>query len=181
VGARLSANSPYNDMGSPDSREHCTHALGALDAFLLGARPRAPRGRPRLRLPRIRVGGPFTLAEARRATRRRLIAVCGHTGETAEEAVAAGAAGAAGAADLASFGGPFISNPDPADRPRHGWPLVPPAEIRAYCAPGPEGSAARRRGGAFHLQGGRAGGDAARGGAWSARLVMDLYSYCVCK
>ena len=129
VGVRLSPNSPYNDMGSPDFHETFGHALRRLDPLPL-AYVHLIDG---LAFGYHGIGEPFTLAEARRATRHRLVGNCGYTGETADQAVAAGAA------DLVSFGRPFISNPDFADRLRHGWPLAAPAEMKTYYAPGPEG------------------------------------------
>ena len=129
VGLRLSPNSPYNDMGSPDFHEQFAYALRQLDRFPL-AYVHLIDG---LAFGYHNIGEPFTLAEARSSTRHRLIGNCGYTGESADAALAAGPA------ELVSFGRPYISNPDLADRLRNGWPLAPPAEMKTYYAPGPEG------------------------------------------
>jgi 2,4-dienoyl-CoA reductase-like NADH-dependent reductase (Old Yellow Enzyme family) len=60
---------------------------------------------------------------------RRAAGNCGYTQQTAAEAIAAGNA------DLISFGRPFISNPDLAERFRHGWPLSEPAPISDWYSP----------------------------------------------
>jgi 2,4-dienoyl-CoA reductase-like NADH-dependent reductase (Old Yellow Enzyme family) len=129
VGVRLSPNSPYNDMGSADSREQFAAALARLDHFDLAyvhVIDGAAFGFHGL-------GEPVTLADARRASRHRLVGSCCYTAESAEEALAAGRA------DLIAFGRPFISNPDLADRLRLGRPLAPPADMSVYYSTGPEG------------------------------------------
>jgi 2,4-dienoyl-CoA reductase-like NADH-dependent reductase (Old Yellow Enzyme family) len=129
VGVRLSPNSPYNDMGSPDFHAQFASALAQLDRFDL-AYVHVIDG---LAFGFHGIGDPFTLAQARAATRHRLMANCGYTGESAEEALVAGQA------DLVSFGRPFISNPDLADRLRLGQPLAPPAEMSTFYSGTPEG------------------------------------------
>ena len=73
------------------------------------------------------------LAEFRKVFHGPLIGNCGYSLESAEKAVADGSA------DLIAFGRPFISNPDLAERIRHGWPLAEQAEMRVWYSPGPEG------------------------------------------
>ncbi len=131
VGVRLSPNSGYNDMGSPDFHEQFAYALRQLDRFPLAyvhlmAGPGVAFGFHKL-------GEPFTLDEARRETRHRIIGNLGYTGETADADIAAGRA------ELVSFGRPYMSNPDLAERLRNGWPLAPPAAFSVFYAPGPEG------------------------------------------
>ena len=75
------------------------------------------------------LGAPMTLTEFRQVFHGPLIPNRGYTQQTAEEAIAAGNA------DLISFGRPFISNPDLAERFRHGWPLSEPAPISDWYSP----------------------------------------------
>jgi 2,4-dienoyl-CoA reductase-like NADH-dependent reductase (Old Yellow Enzyme family) len=125
VGVRLSPNSPYNGMGSPDFHEQFTSAIKALDRFDL-AYVHVIDG---LGFGFHQLGEPFTLDEARKASRHTIIGNVGYTKETAEAAIASGKA------DLVSFGRPFISNPDLADRFLHGWPLAPEAPMSDWFTP----------------------------------------------
>jgi N-ethylmaleimide reductase len=68
----------------------------------------------------------MTLGEFRRVFEGSLMGNCGYTKETAEAAIQSGQA------DLISFGRPFISNPDLAERLVNGWPLNPPADMKVW-------------------------------------------------
>jgi|SRR5215469_12731346 len=125
VGVRLSPNSPFNDMGSPDFREQFTFVAGQLDRFGL-AYLHLVDG---LAFGFHKLGEPMTLAEFRKVFRGPLIGNCGYTQETAERVIAQGHA------DLISFGRPFISNPDLVERFRNGWPLAEPAPTSDWSSP----------------------------------------------
>ena len=75
------------------------------------------------------LGAPMTLTEFRQVFHGPLIGNCGYTQQTADEAITAGNA------DLISFGRPFISNPDLAERFRNGWPLSEPAPMSDWYSP----------------------------------------------
>jgi N-ethylmaleimide reductase len=129
VGVHLSPNGPYNDMGSPDFREQFTYVASELDRFGL-AYLHVVDG---LAFGFHKLGEPMTLAEFRKVFHGPLIGNCGYTKETAEKAIAAGDA------DLISFGRPFISNPDLAERFSSGWPLAEPAPMSVWSSPGAKG------------------------------------------
>jgi N-ethylmaleimide reductase len=125
VGVHLSPNGSYNDMGSPDYREQFTFVAGQLDRFGL-AYLHVVDG---LAFGFHNLGAPMTLTEFHQLFHGPLIGNCGYTQQSAEEAIAAGNA------DLISFGRPFISNPDLAERFRHGWPLSKPAPMSDLYSP----------------------------------------------
>jgi 2,4-dienoyl-CoA reductase-like NADH-dependent reductase (Old Yellow Enzyme family) len=125
VGIRLSPNGIYNNMGSPDFREQFTAVLRELDRFDL-AYVHLVDG---LGFGFHSLGEPFTLDDARRASRHRLIANCGYDRASAEAAVAAGRA------DLVAFGRPYISNPDLVERLAAGLPLAPDADMSTWYSP----------------------------------------------
>jgi N-ethylmaleimide reductase len=129
VGVRLSPNSPYNDMGSPDYREQFTFVAGQLNRFGL-AYLHVLDG---LAFGFHNLGEPMTLAEFRRVFHGPLIGNVGYTKETAEKAIAEGHA------DLISFGRPFISNPDLVERFRNGWSLAEPAPMSDWSSPAEKG------------------------------------------
>ena len=129
VGVRIAPNGVYNDMGSPNFREQFTYVAAMLDRYPL-AYLHVMDG---LAFGFHQLGDPMTLAEFRRVFHKALIGNCGYSLESAEKAVADGSA------DLIAFGRPFISNPDLAERIRHGWPLAEQAEMRVWYSPGPEG------------------------------------------
>jgi 2,4-dienoyl-CoA reductase-like NADH-dependent reductase (Old Yellow Enzyme family) len=125
VGVHLSPNGTYNDMGSPDYREQFTYVAGQLDRFGL-AYLHVVDG---LAFGFHNLGEPMTLADFRRVFHGPLVGNCGYTKETAEKAIAEGHA------DLISFGRPFISNPDLAERFRNGWPLAEQAPMADWYSP----------------------------------------------
>ena len=124
VGVRLSPNSPYNDMGSPDYREQFTFVACQLDRFGL-AYLHVLDG---LAFGFHNLGVPMTLTEFRKVFHGPLVGNCGYTKETAEQAIAQRHA------DLISFGRPFLSNPDLVERFRNDWPLAEPAPMSDWSS-----------------------------------------------
>ena len=122
VGARLSPNGTFNDMGSPDFRETFTYIatelapvglayLHVMDGLAIGFHE---------------LGKPMTLNDFREVFSGPLIGNCGYTQDSAELAIANKSA------DLIAFGRPFISNPDLVERFRNGWPLAPEADLSLW-------------------------------------------------
>jgi N-ethylmaleimide reductase len=119
VGVRLSPNSTFNDMGSPDfwetflyvAQQLNTYGLGYL-ALIDGLEFNGFHG----------LGASMVLAEFRNVFTGPIIANSGYTQETASAAINAGYA------DLIAFGRPIISNPDLVERFAKGWSLNPPAD-----------------------------------------------------
>jgi N-ethylmaleimide reductase len=124
VGARLSPNGMYNDMGSLDFREQFTHVARELNRFGL-AYLHVLDG---LAFGFHQLGEPMTLAEFRKIFHGPLVGNCGYTQEAAEQAIAGGLA------DLIAFGRPFISNPDLVERFKNGWPLAEPAPMSDWSS-----------------------------------------------
>ena len=131
VGVRLSPNSAFNDMGSPDYAAQFAAAAAALDplglAYLHVIDGLTYGGRHDL-------GPPMALRDFRPHFRGPIIGNCGYTPAAAAAAVAAGDAAAV------AFGRAFISNPDLPARIRHGWPLARDATVEEWYSPiGPRG------------------------------------------
>lgn len=124
VGVRLSPNGVFNDMGSPDYRDHFLYVAEQLNQFKL-AYLHLLDG---LAFGFHELGEPMTLAEFRDLYQGVLMGNCGYTQETAEAAVRDGHA------DLIAFGRPFISNPDLVKRFANGWPLAPEADMASWYA-----------------------------------------------
>ncbi len=122
IGARLSPNGNYNDMGCEDFREAFTFYASQLDKVGL-AYLHVVDG---LAFGFHELGEPMTLQEFRNVFSGPIIGNCGYTKETAEAAIREGNA------DLIAFGRPFISNPDLVERFRNGWPLAADAEVGAW-------------------------------------------------
>jgi N-ethylmaleimide reductase len=129
VGARISPNGVFNDMGSEDFRETYLYAareigqmklgyLHIMDGLAFGFHER---------------GEPMTLAEFRPIFKGTIIANCGYTKETAEERLAEGNA------DLIAFGRPFITNPDLPERFENNWPLNDAEDMSFWYTPGAKG------------------------------------------
>ncbi len=129
VGARLSPNGVFNDMGSPDYRETFLYAATQLDNYGL-AYLHVMDG---LAFGFHEQGTPMTLAEFRQVFHGTLMANCGYTQEDGEKALREGHA------DLVAYGRPFITNPDLVARFANGWPLSAPADPTVWSGPGPEG------------------------------------------
>ncbi len=122
VGVHLSPNGIFNDMGSPDFRETFLYVARQLDKYGL-AYLHVIDG---LAFGFHDLGPAMTLGEFREVFTGPLMGNCGYTKETAEAAIAGGQA------DLISFGRPFISNPDLAERFAQDWPLNPPADMSVW-------------------------------------------------
>lgn len=129
VGARISPNGVFNDMGCDDFRELFLYVaaeiatlnlgyLHVMDGLAFGFHGR---------------GEPMSLAEFRPVFKGTIIGNCGYTQEAAETRIAEGNA------DLIAFGRPFITNPDLVERFAHGWPLNPAEDMSLWYTPGPEG------------------------------------------
>ena len=122
VGVHIAPNGSFNDMGSPDFRETFLYVAEQLDrreiAYLhvIDGLAFGFHG----------LGPAMTLNEFREVFGGPLIGNCGYTLETAENAIRQNLA------DLISFGRPFISNPDLAERFANGWPLNPPADQKVW-------------------------------------------------
>lgn len=119
VGVRLTPNSTYNDMGSPDFRETFLYVAQQLNTYGLGYLALIDglefNGFHQL-------GEPMRTAEFRDVFAGAIIANSDYTQATASAAIKAGNA------DLIGFGRPIISNPDLVERFANGWSLNPPAD-----------------------------------------------------
>jgi N-ethylmaleimide reductase len=124
VGVRLSPNGTFNDMGSPDYRAQFRFAVQQLDNCKIGYLHVLDG----LDLGFHELGQPMTLQEIRGIFRGPLMGNCGYTQVTAEAAIRQGHA------DLISFGRPYITNPDLAERFAQGWPIAPDAPRTAWSA-----------------------------------------------
>ncbi|DAZ95830.1 TPA: hypothetical protein N0F65_008549 [Lagenidium giganteum] len=122
IAVRLSPNGAFGGMGSEDNYElftfvmeqlskHGLAYLAILDGFGFGTHDKC-------RL--------MTAFDAKVAFKGVVMANCSYTKEIAEGVIRSGAA------DLVSFGRPFISNPDLAERYENDWPLNPPADHADY-------------------------------------------------
>jgi N-ethylmaleimide reductase len=129
VGARISPNGVFNDMGSEDFREIFLYAAGELNKFNLGYLHIMDG----LAFGFHEKGEPMTLAEFRPIFKGCIIGNCGYTKETAEERLEEGVA------DMAAFGRPFITNPDLPERFLNDWPLNPAEDMSLWYTAGPEG------------------------------------------
>ncbi|MEJ2717487.1 MAG: alkene reductase [Deltaproteobacteria bacterium] len=129
VGVHLAPNGNFNDMGAPDFRETFRYVATRLNEVGL-AYLHVVDG---LEFGFHGLGEPMTLGEFREVFKGPLIGNCGYTQERAEEAIRTGQA------DLIAFGRPYISNPDLVARFANGWPLNPPAEMKAWYSFDAEG------------------------------------------
>ncbi len=129
VGARISPNGVFNDMGSADFRETFLYAAEELNKLKLGYLHIMDG----LAFGFHGKGDPMKLAEFRPIFKGIIIGNCGYAKETAEGRIAEGNA------DLIAFGRPFITNPDLPERFRHDWPLRPSDDMSLWYTPGPEG------------------------------------------
>lgn len=118
IGARLSPNGNFNDMGSPDYRETFLYAAEQFNTYGLGYL----HVMDGLGFGFHELGEPITLGDMRQVFKQSLMGNCGYTQESAETAIASGDA------DLIAFGRPFISNPDLVDRFTNGWELNPESD-----------------------------------------------------
>jgi N-ethylmaleimide reductase len=129
VGARISPNGVFNDMGSPDFRETYLYAVKELNKLNLGYLHIMDG----LAFGFHEQGEPMTLADFRPVYDGVIIGNCGYSKEDAEQRIADGLA------DMAAIGRPFISNPDLVERLKNDWPLAPSEDMSKWYTPGPEG------------------------------------------
>lgn len=129
VGARLSPNGVFNDMGAPDFRETFTHAIGRLNDYGLGYL----HVMDGLAFGFHEQGEPMTLEEVRPLFDQLLVANCGYTRNSGEQAIREGWT------DLVAYGRPYIANPDLPERFANDWPLAPWDDMSRWYTPGPEG------------------------------------------
>jgi N-ethylmaleimide reductase len=129
VGARISPNGVFNDMGSEDFRETYLYAAEELNKLKLGYLHIMDG----LAFGFHEKGEPMTLAEFRPIFRGIIVGNCGYTKETAEERIVEGNA------DMIAFGRPFITNPDLPERFKNNWPLNPAEDMSLWYTPGAEG------------------------------------------
>jgi len=129
VGARISPNGVFNDMGCDDYRElylYVTREINKLNLGYLHIMDGLAFGFHEK-------GEPMTLAEFRPLFKGVIIGNCGYTKETAEERIAEGNA------DIIAIGRPFITNPDLPERYRNNWPLNPAEDMSLWYTAGSEG------------------------------------------
>ena len=129
VGARISPNGVFNDMGCDDYRELFLYVAKEINKLKLGYLHIMDG----LAFGFHEKGEPMTLAEFRPLFKGVIIGNCGYTKETAEERIAEGNA------DIIAIGRPFITNPDLPERYRNNWPLNPAEDMSLWYTPGPEG------------------------------------------
>ncbi len=129
VGARLSPNGVFNDMGSADFRETYLYAAGEINRLKLGYL----HVMDGLAFGFHEQGEAMTLAEFRSVYQGVIIGNCGYTKEAAEAKIAEGNA------DMIAFARPYITNPDLPERFRNDWPLNPFEDMALWYTPGAEG------------------------------------------
>ena len=129
VGARISPNGIFNDMGNEDFREIFLYAAKELNKFNLGYLHIMDG----LAFGFHEKGNPMTLAEFKPVYKGIIIGNCGYTQEAAEERIAENSA------DVIAFGRPFITNPDLPERFKNNWPLNPFEDMSLWYTSGVEG------------------------------------------
>ena len=129
VGARISPNGAFNDMGCDDFREAFLYFAGQINALGLGYL----HVMDGLAFGFHAKGEPMTLAEFRPICDGVLMGNCGYTKETVEARLADGSA------DMIAIGRPFITNPDLPERFRNDWPLNPCDDMSLWYCPGEKG------------------------------------------
>ncbi|MCX5877290.1 MAG: alkene reductase [Deltaproteobacteria bacterium] len=129
VGARISPNGIFNDMGSEDFRETYLYVAKELNKFKLGYLHIMDG----LAFGFHDKGEPMNLAEFRPIFQGKIIGNCGYTQELAEQRLAEGTA------DMIAFGRPFITNPDLPERFKNNWPLNPAEDMTLWYTPGAKG------------------------------------------
>ena len=129
VGARISPNGVFNDMGCDDYRELFLYVTKEINKLKLGYLHIMDG----LAFGFHEKGEPMTLTEFRPLFKGVIIGNCGYAKETAEERIAEGNA------DIIAIGRPFITNPDLPERYRNNWPLNPAEDMSLWYTPGPEG------------------------------------------
>jgi len=129
VGARISPNGVFNDMGCDDFRELFLYMAAEIDKLDLGYLHIMDG----LAFGFHKKGEPMTLAAFRPVFKGMIIGNCGYTREEAEMRISEGHA------DMIAFGRPYITNPDLPERFKNGWPLNPSEDMSLWYTPGPEG------------------------------------------
>jgi len=129
VGARISPNGIFNDMGSENFRETFLYAAKELNKFNLGYLHIMDG----LAFGFHEKGNPMTLAEFKPVYKGVVVGNCGYTQETAEERITEGSA------DVIAFGRPFITNPDLPKRFKNNWSLNPFEDMSLWYTSGVEG------------------------------------------
>jgi N-ethylmaleimide reductase len=129
VGARISPNGVFNDMGSADFRETSLYAATEINKLKLGYLHIMDG----LAFGFHEQGEPMTLAEFRPVYQGMIIGNCGYTRKAAEARIAEGNA------DMIAFGRPYITNPDLPERFRNDWPLNPAEDMSLWYTPGAAG------------------------------------------
>jgi N-ethylmaleimide reductase len=129
VGARISPNGVFNDMGSLDFRETYLFVAKELNQLGLGYL----HVMDGLAFGFHGKGQPMKLSEFRGLFKRAIIGNCGYTFESARERLSENDA------DMIAFGRPFITNPDLSERFKNGWPLNPFDDMSKWYGGGAEG------------------------------------------
>lgn len=129
IGARISPNGVFNDMGCDDFRELFLYVAAEINKFNIGYLHIMDG----LAFGFHKKGEPMTLDEFRPLFKNAIIGNCGYTKESAEERLARGVA------DIAAFGRPYITNPDLVERFKNNWPLNPAEDMSLWYTHGPEG------------------------------------------
>lgn len=129
VGARISPNGVFNDMGSEDFRAMNLYIAEQLNALGLGYL----HVMDGLAFGFHELGEPMTLSDFRPVFKQTIIGNCGYTQETAQTAIDEGQA------DLIAFGRPFISNPDLVARFKSNQPLNAWEDMSHWYGGGAEG------------------------------------------
>jgi len=129
VGARISPNGVFNDMGSEDFRETYRYVAKALNSLNLGYLHIMDG----LAFGFHEKGKAMTLAEFRPLYEGIIISNCGYTKQAAEESITEGNS------DLVAFGRPFITNPDLPERLKNNWPLNPAEDMSLWYTSGAKG------------------------------------------
>ena len=129
VGARISPNGVFNDMGCDDFREAFLYFAEQINALGLGYL----HVMDGLAFGFHEKGEPMTLKEFRPIFDGVLMGNCGYTKETAEARMAEGDA------DMIAIGRPFITNPDLVERFKDDRPLAPCEDMSLWYCPGEKG------------------------------------------
>ena len=129
VGARISPNGVFNDMGHEDFRETYLYVAEELNTLKLGYLHIMDG----LAFGFHEKGDPMTLADFRPLFNGMIIGNCGYDKATAEQRITEGNA------DVIAFGRPFITNPDLPERFKNDWPLNPAEDMSHWYTPGPVG------------------------------------------
>jgi N-ethylmaleimide reductase len=129
VGARITPNGVFNDMGSEDFRETYLYAAEELNKLIRGYLHIMDG----LAFGFHKKGEPMTLAEFRPVYQGIIIGNCGYTKDAAEKSLAEGNA------DVIAFGRPFITNPDLPERFKNNRPLNPAEDMSLWYTPGADG------------------------------------------